>query len=84
MATTTQDMAMRIYEQARQLPPESLNDLTQYVEFLRFKVKAEEESSQVSNNLRIVKLRGLLRGVDVSPETLAAARREMWRKLESA
>ena len=84
MATTTQDMARRIYEQARQLPPESLIDLTQYVEFLRFRVKAEEESSQVSNNLRIVKLRGLLRGVDVSPETLAAARQEMWRKLESA
>ena len=82
MATTTQDMVRKIYEQARQLPPESLTDLSQYVEFLRFKVKTEEESGQVSDDLRIVKLRGLLSGVDVSPETLSAARREMWRKLE--
>ena len=84
MVTTTQDMARKIHEQARQLPPESLTDLTQYVEFLRFKVKTEEEANHVSDDLRIVKLRGLLSGVDVSPETLSAVRREMWRKLESA
>ena len=84
MATTTQDMARKIYEQARQLPPESLTDLTQYVEFLRFKVKIEEEVNHMPDDLRIVKLRGLLSGVDVSPKTLGAARREMWRKLESA
>ena len=84
MASSTQDIARQIYEQARQLPPESLNDLAQYVEFLRFKARAEEEPNRTPDKLRIVKLRGLLKGVDVSPETLAAARREMWRKLESA
>ncbi|MCP4210706.1 MAG: hypothetical protein GY764_04435 [Halieaceae bacterium] len=84
MATSAQDIVRQIYEKARQLPPESLNDLAQYVEFLRFKVKVEEESSQVSDDLRIVHPRGLLKGVDVSPQTLASARREMWCKLESA
>ena len=33
--------------------------------------------------LRVVKLRGLLKGYDFSPELLAAARREMWQSLES-
>lgn len=77
MVTSTQDMARFIYEQAQELPPESLRDLAQYVEFLRFKAgtKGQVESPA---GLRVVKLRGLLKGVDVSPEMLAAVRQEMW------
>lgn len=80
MSTDTLDL---IFKQAQQLPPESLADLAKYVEFLRFKVGRKETTQQEPRNLRIVKLRGLLKGYDVSPESLAAARREMWHKLES-
>lgn len=83
MAIDTDELAATIYEQALKLPPESLSDLAKYVEFLRFKAQSEQETQQQVNNLRIVNLRGLLKGYDVSPASLAAARREMWRKLES-
>lgn len=83
MATDTLDLAEAIYKEVQQLPPASLVDLAKYVEFLRFKAEQQQEPPQESNNLRIVNLRGLLRGYDVSPEALAAARREMWRKLEA-
>ncbi|NOX62542.1 MAG: DUF2281 domain-containing protein [Chloroflexi bacterium] len=75
-------MAKRIYEQARRLPADSLYELAQYLEFLQFKAKSEKQPMSEPAELRIVKLRGLLKGVDVSPESLASARQEMWRKYD--
>ena len=73
----------RIYEQARQLPPESLADLAKYVEFLRFKDRSfMSDEPLVSGKLRIVNMRGLLKGYDFSPELLVEVRREMWQSLE--
>lgn len=82
-ATTT---AQTIIEQIKVLPPESLDDLASYVEFLRYRVRRGEETKPAEERLTIVKLGGILQGydVDVSPESLAEARREMWRKYEDA
>ena len=76
-------LARQIYEQARQLPPESLTDLAKYVEFLQFKVnEGLVDDPDRLEKLRIVNLRGLLQGYDFSPELLTEARREMWSTLE--
>ena len=83
MTTATQGMLRRISDEASQLPPESLADLAKYVDFLKFKAQRQEAPSADTDDLRIVNMRGLLEGVDVSPEALAAARREMWQKLDS-
>ncbi|MBX7235432.1 MAG: hypothetical protein K1X65_13690 [Caldilineales bacterium] len=82
MTTQTLDLADAIYQEALQLPLDSLLDLAKFVEFLRF--KARQEQPEEASELRIVRLRGILKDYDVSPEALAAARREMWRKLDSS
>lgn len=75
---TTED----IISQIKTLPKDSLDDLAAYVEFLRFKAQKSTEEEPAEKRLRIVKLSGLLKGYDVSPERLAELRREMWRKFE--
>ena len=77
-AITTQN----IIEQIKVLPPESLDDLASYVEFLRFKAQGTGAPASSPEKLRIVNLRGLLKGYDFSPEFLAEARREMWQSME--
>jgi hypothetical protein len=77
-------LAQQIYEQIQELPEESLLELSKYLEFLRFKArktKAEPATKEEETHpLRIVKLGGILEGYDFSPEFIAEARREMWKK----
>ena len=67
-----------IYQQILELPQASLVDLAKYVEFLRFKAGESATETKVEKPLRIIKLKGLLKGYDFSPELIAEARREMW------
>lgn len=78
MSSTT--LIQKIYKQVQDLPPESLLELDNFIEFLRFKAQASRADDQVVPSLRIIKLGGILRGYDFSPELLAEARREMWKK----
>ena len=71
----------QLYEQIRDLPQESLPELARYIEFLRFKARTAPTTAQ--RPLRIIKLGGLLKGYDFSPELLAEVRQEMWQKLEA-
>jgi len=79
-------LAQRIYEQIQELPEESLLELSKYLEFLRFKARKPKAKpapkEQQTPPLRIVKLGGILKGYDFSPEFIAEARREMWKKFE--
>ena len=84
MTIDTGVLAQQIYEQARQLSPENLADLAKYVEFLRFTAQDATKEPSTPRKLRIVKLRGLFKGYDFSPELLAEARREMWQSLETS
>lgn len=72
----------RIIEQIKGLPPESLDDLATYVDFLRFRSQSLNAKSTAPDKLRVVNLRGVLRGFDFSPEFVAEARREMWQSTE--
>ena len=78
---TTTATTQSIIEQIKGLPPESLDDLATYVDFLRYRPRWVEPADKP---LEIVKLGGLLVGydVDVSPEKLAETRREMWSKYQ--
>jgi hypothetical protein len=67
-----------IYQQIRELPQESLVDLSKYIEFLRFKVDGAKRRKQAREPVHIRDLEGLLEGYDFSPEFIAEARREMW------
>jgi len=75
-------ISQQIIQQIKGLPKDSLDDLATYVEFLRFKAQKTQQVESSDERLRIVKLGGLLKGYDVSPERLAEVRREMWRKFE--
>jgi len=76
IAVTYQDICQQIAE----LPQASLVELANYVEFLRFKVDKTKPKSEDADErpFRPVKLKGLLKGYDFSPEFIAEARREMW------
>jgi len=84
--STSATLAQQIYEQALKLPEESLLELRGYLEFLRFKMRAPATESETKapplSTRQIVKLEGLLEGYDFSPEFIAEARREMWKKFE--
>jgi len=73
----------QIHEQIGSVPAESLSDLADYIEFLRFRVNRVATQPEPSFPLRIVRLRGLLKEYDFSPELLTEARGDMWRKLHS-
>jgi hypothetical protein len=45
---------------------------------LRFKAGESATEAKAEKPLRIIKLKGLLKGYDFSPEFIAEARREMW------
>lgn len=71
-----------LQKQIEGLPQNSLVDLANYIEFLRFKAGIVSEKKEPSSPLRIINLRGMLKGYDFSPELLAEVRREMWRKFQ--
>jgi hypothetical protein len=71
----------KLQQEILELPQETLPELEKYIEFLRFKAKPRKSKKAETNPpLKIVNLRGILKGYDFSPEFIAEARREMWRK----
>ncbi|MCX6028319.1 MAG: hypothetical protein NT169_03325 [Chloroflexi bacterium] len=74
-------LTQKLQQQVLELPQESLPELEEFIEFLRFKFQARKQKKVESHPpLKIVKLGGILQGYDFSPEMLAEARREMWHK----
>lgn len=65
-----------IYEELQTLSDESLTEIWQFIEFLRFK-------HQHPPSERVVQLGGLLRDyhVDITEEDIVQARKEMWNAL---
>ena len=67
----------QIYKAIDELPPESLPEVAQFLEFLKFKQAQEQAIPQK----RIVKLGGLWKDQpEITDEDIAEARREMWSK----
>jgi hypothetical protein len=80
---TTTTTTQQLFEQIKALPSDSLSELATYIDFLRFKTGQEANSKSAERRLRVVKLRGVLKDYDFSPQELAEARREMWQRLET-
>ena len=71
-----------IQQQINALPPESLPELSNFVNYLLFKLQKTKTRKKKTKPLKIVDLEGIAEGCDFSPELLAEARREMWRKFQ--
>ena len=74
-------LTQRIQQEVLTLPEESLPELERFIENLRSKFQARKgQKTEPNRPLKIVNLRGILKGYDFSPEFIAEARREMWHK----
>ena len=76
-------LAEKIQQDILELPPESLPELAQFVEFLRFKAKPQKKKASAKppfDPTDAIRLDGLLKGYDFSPEFIKEARQEMWSK----
>ena len=60
-----------------ELPPESLREVQQFLDFLRFKRQQRARKSAIA-------LRGLLAGYRFTEEDIAQARREMWGRMDGS
>ena len=74
-------LAQEIQQEILELPQESLPELKKFIEYLRFKARPQKaKAAETTLPLKVVNLRGILKGYDFSPEFIAEARREMWHK----
>ena len=67
----------RIIPMLDELPPESLREVQQFLEFLRFKSRELAREPAVA-------LGGLLSGYRFTEENIAQARREMWGRADGS
>ena len=70
--TATQE---QIIHTLAELPPESLREVQQFLDFLRF--RSQERAREPA-----VALGGLLEGYRFTEEDIAQARREMWKRVD--
>lgn len=77
--STVQVTPEEIFEQIKDLPPESLKELVYFIEFLRFKLKEREGEEKTPYRI-VARLEGILDGYNITDEEIAAARQEMWSK----
>ncbi len=72
---TSDELKERIVEALETLPPEALQELVNYLDYIRFKLQLGQEpsSSEAASGLE-----GILEGYRFSAEEIEQARREMW------
>lgn len=66
-----------ILQRLRELPANSLQEVEEFIEFLRFKQERRTQEGSVA-------LGGLLKGYKFNEEQIAEARREMWGRMDDA
>ncbi|MGQ9628297.1 MAG: hypothetical protein ACUVV0_15510 [Anaerolineae bacterium] len=75
--STVQVTPEEIFEQIKDLPPESLKELAYFIEFLRFKLKEREGEKKTPYRI-VAKLEGLWEGEEFTAEEITRLRRELW------
>ena len=76
-------LAQKIQQEMLELPQETLPELEKFIEFLRFRSESrlgKEDETDRLHTTAARSLRGILKGYDFSPEFLAEARKDMWRR----
>ncbi len=80
-------LTQKLQQEILELPQESLPELEKFIEFLRFKSKPRRTKTKAVEPMYdpsdAIRLDGLLKGYDFSPEFIAEARRDMWRKFHT-
>lgn len=73
-------LTQKLQQDILELPQESLPELENFIEFLRFKTKPRKKKAKEEkyDTTAARNLHGILKGYDFSPEFIAEARREMW------
>ena len=84
MIAESMTLTQKLQQDILELPQESLPELENFIEFLRFKMKPRrtkiKEAKPEYDPTDAIRLDGLFKGYDFSPEFIAEARRDMWRK----
>jgi len=84
MIAESMTLTQKLQQDILELPQESLPELENFIEFLRFKTKPRrtkiKEAKPEYDPTDAIRLDGLFKGYDFSPEFIAEARRDMWRK----
>jgi hypothetical protein len=73
----------KLQQEILELPQETLPELEKYIEFLRFKAKPRKKAKVNKppfDPTDAIRLDGIMKGYDFSPEFIREARREMWHK----
>ena len=76
-------LAEKLQQEILELPQETLPDLEKFIEFLRFRSESrlgKEDATERLDTTAARSLRGILKGYDFSPEFIAEARKDMWRR----
>ena len=76
-------LAEKIQQEILELPQETLPELEKFIEFLRFRSESrlgKEDATERLDTTAARSLRGILKGYDFSPEFIAEARKDMWRR----
>ncbi len=76
-------LAEKIQQEILELPQETLPELERFIEFLRFRSESHlgrEVETDRLDTTAARSLRGILKGYDFSPEFIAEARKDMWRR----
>jgi hypothetical protein len=74
--TTAQDAKRRLHEAIDALPEEALAEVASFVEYQRYKHGQEQGATPY----KPIALGGLWKGVTITEEDIAEARKEMWGK----
>ena len=74
MTATETGVKERIVAELNQLPEEALREVAMFVEYQRYKINQEQEDPPH----KPIALGGLWKGVKITEEDIAEARKEMW------
>lgn len=77
-------LTQKLQQEILELPQETLPELEEFIEFLRFKTKPRKtnirEAKPPYDPTDAIRLDGLFKGYEFTTEFITEARREMWRK----
>ena len=79
MSSTANTVKQKIMLSVDSLPPEGLQEVCNFLEYMRFKF---QKMSQKSNKYKPIALGGLWKGETITEKDIREVRNEMWQGLE--
>lgn len=79
MSTTVNMVKQKIMHSVDSLPPEALQEVVNFLEYMRFKF---QDMSQTTTQYKPIALGGLWKGETIDEKDIREVRNEMWQSLE--